>query len=39
MLNSESDVRYNALNVNKVLDNMDEKQVRFKPKALQLIMY
>jgi len=29
-LNSEPDVRYNALSVNKVLDNMDFKQVRFK---------
>ena len=29
-LNSEADVRYNALSVNKVLDNMDLKQVRFK---------
>ena len=29
-LNSEADVRYNALSINKVLDNMDLKQVRFK---------
>jgi len=29
-LNSEVDVRYNALSVNKVLDNMDLKQIRFK---------
>ena len=30
VLNSEVDVRYNALSVNKVLDNMDLRQVRFK---------
>ncbi len=29
-INSESDVKYNALNVNKVLDNMDEKRVGMK---------
>ena len=29
-LNSEADVRYNALSVNRVLDNMDLKRVRFK---------
>ncbi|GAB6123875.1 caspase family protein [Dysgonomonas termitidis] len=29
-LNSETDVRYNALNVNQVLGNMEEKRVRFK---------